>query len=183
LIHQSSGELLHLYLTDGMWGGEHITALDAWFYNAYDGVITLGVTDANVRINFVTDENADYFDGVNVYKTLGQYSDTVVFTDPAAAGEYIPMRSVFTAEAAVSDFRYLALIYDDETMQPKTVETLYACDTLLPEVPVVIEWMHVGCFTSARGISFTDVNGVTRYFELIESNMDGRLVLFEFELG
>ena len=139
-----------------------------------------GVTSAYVQIRFVEDETTQYVAEVNELFDLSQIEAYHSFVDPGTEALHESgQRIVFTADTPVSDFRFLALGYEKEVL-PTEEGVLYALDALTPERPFVVEWVHVGCFTSFRGISFV-VDGETRYFEIVMSNKDGRLFLVEFE--
>jgi len=134
----------------------------------------------HVQVRFVADETTQYFAEVNDLVDLYTLADYHTFIDPYTASLDNPsQRIVFTADTPVSDFRFLALGYDDD-FAPFIEDVLYSRDELTPEEALVVLWIHVGCFTSGRGISFVE-DGVTRYFEVMLSNMDGRLFLTEME--
>ena len=89
---------------------------------------------------------------------------------------------VFTADAPVSDFRFLALtlrdVGADGTMYYDT-EDLYTTDALTEGKPVVIRMTFAGDVPD-RGIAYTDADGITRYFAITTSGEDGSLLLMEF---
>ncbi len=83
---------------------------------------------------------------------------------------------VFTTDTAVQDFKFLAL--DESTVL--TIESvLYTIEELSTEKPFVAS-TYINDATANRGISFTDVNGETRYYAVSFSGADGSISLEEF---
>ena len=133
-----------------------------------------------VQIRFVADETTQYFAEVNDLVDLDSLAGYRTFIDPDTVLLDNPsQRIVFTTDLPVSDFRFLALGYDED-FSPIVADVLYSLDALTAEEALVVLWVHTGCFTSGRAISFVE-NGVRRYFEIMLSNMDGHLFLTEIE--
>jgi len=135
----------------------------------------------HIQVRFAADETTQYFAEANELVDLDMLAAYRTFTDPDTAllYEQAGQRIVFTTDIPVSDFQFLALGYDDD-FSPFVEGVLYSLDELTPEEALVVVWIHTGCFTSGRGISFVE-DDVTRYFEIMLSNMDGRLFLTEIE--
>jgi hypothetical protein len=137
-----------------------------------------GVSAADVKIHFATDEEHHFFDGLNSHLSLERIGSYQLFTDPDVNGQWDNPGIVFTTSIPVRDFRYIAVEYD-EHFCPAAGKTLYSHGVL--DMPLAAVWIHMGCFTSARGISFTDEDGAPRFFEIGLSNADGSLYLAEFD--
>jgi hypothetical protein len=90
-------------------------------------------------------------------------------------------RIVFTAEAAIRDFRFLDIVWNDNFSWEEADgderfysvrSVLYSLDELTPEVPFVVTGVDMGCALAAHGFSFVDENGITRYFAFLQSGKD-----------
>lgn len=89
---------------------------------------------------------------------------------------------VFIAISKVSDFKVLALSFEDinESGQVKYgTEVLYGQSVLTPERPLMVG-MSCDSTIPCYGISYVDENGVTRCFAIEVSGMDGSVLLSEF---
>ena len=149
-----------------------------------------GVTSAKVQIRFAATEErfgecAAYIPNELVdISELAAYQ-TFIESDREEQWES-GWRVVYTANAAVHDFQLIGLSYgfflDESTTNIYVREIIYALDELSPELPLVASWVHEGCFTTGRGISFV-YDGATRYFEIFHSNKSGHLFLSEFVPG
>lgn len=112
----------------------------------------------------------------NVYLEPNGYD---VFTADDGAGQ---QQVVFIAISKVSDFKVLALTFEnvDENGNVKyTTKELYSQAVLTPEHPLVTG-MSCDSTISCYGISYVDVNGITRNFAIEVSGMDGSILLNEF---
>lgn len=136
----------------------------------------------DVALHFVADDTTRFFAPNNDLFYLEAIAQYHFFIDPDVDTLYEPggQRIVFSTEVAVSQFQFMTLTYGEENFVPMAGEVLYSLDILNPEKPFVVEWVHVGCFTSGRGISFVDPEGVIRHFEIVLSNESGLLFLSEF---
>jgi hypothetical protein len=144
-----------------------------------------GVTPANVKIRFISNETPTDFNGINEHVNIDSFAAYHTFTEPDWS---LGTRTVFTADITVNNFRFISLEYafqlDDMCCDfycgcVYTTDIFCTLDELTPEMPLVVEWNHVGCFTSGRGISF-DHDGTTYYFDIVDSNYNGHLYLREF---
>jgi hypothetical protein len=135
------------------------------------------VTSAGVKIRFPIDELM-YDNGVNEYVDLSAFADYHTFAEEPWYGG---MRTLFTTDITVSDFRFLSLVYDDYYYVIDSI-VLFSLNELTPEMPLLAEWNYMGCFTSSRAISFV-YGGETRYFEIVLSNCRSHLYLAEFLLA
>lgn len=89
---------------------------------------------------------------------------------------------VFVTDHHVHNFKVLALslenIEDDGTMTFST-EELYTLDVLTPELPLLVHMTFYGTVPH-YGISYADNNGIVHSFAVMQSGMDGSLILNEF---
>ena len=149
----------------------------------YVSSLTLGgVTSAEVQIRFVAD-GVLYAYGVNELVCLDQIIAYQTFVEPGREEHWDSgWRVIYTANTTVSDFRLIALTYGMFLYEPTdgiyVRDVIYTISELLPELPLVASWVHEGCFTTGRGISFV-YDGETRYFEIMLSNKSGHLFLSE----
>lgn len=90
---------------------------------------------------------------------------------------------VFTTDAAVRDFKVLALSDGDFGADEKmhfTTKVLYAQPRLTPDRPLVLTTVFYGLIPN-NGISYVDKDGVTHTFAVDMSGEDGSLYLWEFD--
>lgn len=141
-----------------------------------------GVTSAGLQIRFAAHELFEH-DSINELVDLDTLPDYRTFIEPGRQQQWEEgFRVVFTTHAPVEDFRIIGLTYgffqDEPTDGIYVREVIYAAGALTPQMPLVASWVHEGCFTSGRGISFL-YEGVVRYFEIVHSNKSGHLFLSE----
>ncbi|MBR2667496.1 MAG: hypothetical protein IKD96_04995 [Oscillospiraceae bacterium] len=106
-------------------------------------------------------------------------SDHNTFT---ADTEEPQVQIAFTANGVVRDFKVLSLFLqdvDDNGEPTFLVKDLYSQDLLTPWRPLVVETTFYGDIPN-NGISYVDADGVTHYYAVSESGMDGSLLLTEF---
>ena len=149
-----------------------------------------GVTSAKVRIRFAATEErfGEYAEYIpNELVDISQLAAYQTFIDPGMEEQWESgWRVVYTANAAVHDFQLIGLSYgfllDEPTTNIYVREIIYALHELSPELPLAASWVHEGCFTTGRGVSFV-YDGAARYFEIVHSNKSGHLFLREFVSG
>ncbi len=106
-------------------------------------------------------------------------SDYNTFT---AETEEPQVRIIFTATGVVRDFKVLSVFLkdvDDNGEPTFLVEELYSQDMLTPWRPLAVDTTFYGDIPN-NGISYVDADGVTHYYTVSESGMDGSLLLTEF---
>jgi hypothetical protein len=87
------------------------------------------------------------------------------------------IRFVFTTESAVSDFRLLQIGWDEGY---HIIDELLHLDELAPDLPLVVRWTILGCALAGNGFSFTNQNGITKYFGFLICGRTGMLQIFQF---
>lgn len=88
---------------------------------------------------------------------------------------------LFTAGYPAADFKLLALELEDVDENGRVVfrvRTLYERDALTPARALLVRMTDFGTIPH-YGMSYTDASGVTRRFAVIQSGMDGSLLLDE----
>lgn len=123
-------------------------------------------TDATVSVR----EADNMFDGTNAD----------FFT--AETGE-MQTRIVFSTDAAVRDFKVLALSFDEISEDGNirfSKKELYSQARLTPDRPLVVTTVFYGDIPN-NGVSYVDKDGVTRTFAVDMSGEDGSLYLSEID--
>lgn len=111
---------------------------------------------------------------------LASYDDYDEYIDYAS--EY-QVKLVFTANTAVSDFKFLKLSFidvDESEYMSFDVEELQAANELSPQRPLVIGMTFIGTVPD-RGISYVGTDGTTKYYAVSMSGDDGSPMLIEFK--
>jgi len=145
----------------------------------YDDIpaIIIGLTSANVRLQFVYNESNLRF--LAPYK-LFDLSKVEHYYEFVTGRGLIQI--VFTTEMTIHNFRFLSLTFDDtvyeEYVQHKNryivSEILYSFDRLIPGIPFVVTGANMGSSALAgQGFSFIDYNDITRYFAFNVSGYEG----------
>lgn len=125
-----------------------------------------GKIDPLVSVRWAEDVLADY----------SEYDEFIADTTEPQ------VKVVFGAEGDVKDFKVLSLDLKDvdENGKPNfLVKELYALDRLKPARPLVLGLTFFGSIPH-YGISYLDAEGATRRFAVVESGMDGSVLLSEF---
>jgi len=130
--------------------------------------------EVNIQIAFATDE------------LLSRYENFHEFIHVEEA-EYM----IISTDAHVTDFEFVWLnnsfelldwdVEEDTELHFFVENVIYSAGELTPEMPFKVrtwgDWGHL----PRIGVSFTDTNGVARYFHIQQSMMDGALNITEFE--
>ena len=145
-----------------------------------------GVTSARVQIRFVATEErfGEYAVYVpNELVDINQLAAYHIFIEPDWEEQWDSgWRVVFTTNAAVSNFRLISIVHSFQLYEmccesycscTFVNDVLFSLVELTPEMPLVAAYVHIGCFTSGRGISFL-YDGVTRYFNIVHCNYISR---------
>ena len=150
-----------------------------------------GVTSAKVQIRFVADEDAEedtwlLDGGINELVDISQLVTYHTFIEPGREAQWQSgVRVIYTTDATVRDFRLISIIHSFQLYEmccevpcfcTFIEDVLFSLDELTPEMPLVTAFVHTGCFTSGRGISFS-YGGATRYFNIVLSNKSSHLFL------
>ena len=120
--------------------------------------------------------SADWAYGFLANHAEGEYNEF-----DADTSEYTG-KIVFTADKDVSDFKLLALTYedmDDEGKITYSIEEVYTQETLAADMPLVVELSFVGEIPN-YGISYDNHTGEIQRFTISESGFDGAVILSEF---
>lgn len=121
------------------------------------------------------------WDTVTVDYAQGDYANyTIVEFD--VTGEEPQVRVLFTASAAVTDFKVLSLTCEDIDENGNisfSVQERYSQPELTPESPLVVGMEFFGSIPN-NGISYVDTDGVEKRFAVNMSGEDGSLYLWEF---
>jgi len=88
---------------------------------------------------------------------LSKFESVLAFDD---SGEH-PQRIAFVPNVPVNNFRFIEI--NGAVIEYIVERDVYLLDTLLPENPLVVQWMARGS-SPHRGIAFDDENNETRYF-------------------
>ena len=88
----------------------------------------------------------------------------------------------FRSTRDLQNFQFLSVALEDvnESGAYFTATELYSLDTLTPERPLLVQTSFPGDMPSI-GVSYTDADGVTRYYSVSESGYDGSLILSGFQ--
>ena len=120
-------------------------------------------------------------DTVTVDYAQGDYANyTIVEFD--VTGEESQVRVLFTASAAVTDFKVLSLTcenVDDDGNISFSVQERYTQPELTPDCSLVVGMEFFGSIPN-NGISYVDTDGVEKRFAVNMSGEDGSLYLWEF---
>lgn len=120
-------------------------------------------------------------DTVTVDYAQGDYANyTIVEFD--VTGEESQVRVLFTASAAVTDFKVLSLTcenVDDDGNISFSVQERYTQPELTPDCSLVVGMEFFGSIPN-NGISYVDTDGVEKRFAVDMSGEDGSLYLWEF---
>ncbi|NLY73329.1 MAG: hypothetical protein GX079_06530 [Tissierellia bacterium] len=128
-------------------------------------------------------DNLIYTDGLFI-----GYSDELVLDDYEVIHREImyPDGSdmVFISQKKLSDFRFIRLIFDviDDEYILSEGESVFGLDEWNSKEPILVKTYVMGTVPDI-GITFTDEDGVSRYYYISVSGDDGSLSLIEFEIG
>lgn len=145
-----------------------------------------GEAVSDVHVYHVADDAANPADteeyrvvDMNELDSYSEFEDS--YRDIPGMEDVTP-RIVFMADAAVKDFRYLAVetVFVEESMGMVVGDVLYQLDELTPEEPFVVNWISIGDVGMYRGVSFVE-DGTTRYFAFNISGYDGDMNMIEFK--
>ena len=87
------------------------------------------------------------------------------------------VKLLFLPSETLKDVRFTSLQYENGSMA--VAEELYSLPELSPDMPLVVGVLFYGDLTT-YGISFTDTNGVQRYFSVYISGRNGALEMVEY---
>ena len=118
--------------------------------------------------------SVDYF----MDEFISNYSSFFEFSDDSEFDKVL----IINTDATVKDFNFLEIQidYDGHDYIYNIENTLYSIDELAPEKPLVISGVLGAGLLNVRGISFTNEEGVERFFYIQVSGDDGSLNLVEF---
>jgi len=130
-------------------------------------------TAVTIQVDFSTDE------------LLSQHQNRHEFVHVEEAGYLI-----ISTDMVITDFEFVWVgnsfdladwdVDEDDELYFFVEDVLYSVAELTPEVPFMVRtWADWGIMPRI-GISFTDANGVARYFHIQQSMMDGLLRITEF---
>lgn len=120
-------------------------------------------------------------DTVTVDYAQGDYAD-YTFVEFNVTGEESQVRVLFTASAAVTDFKVLSLTCEDIDENGNisfSVQECYSQPELTPDCPLIVGMEFFGSIPN-NGISYVDTDGVEKRFAVDMSGEDGSLYLWEF---
>lgn len=122
------------------------------------------LTSATVSVAFPDESTLSQFNSYDAY---------------AEEGTEQPVDLLFTTDTEVTDFLFVKLTMGETAGSDDllyTAETLYTCGTLAPGCPLMVSTAFIGDLPE-RGISYTDIDGATKYFGLALSGEDGAPIL------
>lgn len=122
--------------------------------------------EALITVEYATDEI------LNSYESVTEF---IEFDDEGY------QKIIIRPTLLVKDFAFVETGFEDKDNDIifHVENILYSLDELTAAEPFVVTWMGWGAIPH-RGISFLDENNVQRYFHIIESGMDGSVLLAEF---
>lgn len=120
----------------------------------------------------------DYIDGLFTaefvkYEDLGKYENCVRFVSDK---EYNVMRVLITPKTAIYDFKIHSLVDNIEDVTLENI--LFEAKSISANKPLLAD-IEFGDILPVNGISFTDENGNTHLYKLIDSAYDGKLIVSE----
>ena len=120
----------------------------------------------------------DYIDGLFTaefvkYENLGKYENCVRFVSDK---EYNVMRVLITPKTAIYDFKIHSLVDNIEDVTLENI--LFEAKSISSQKPLLAD-IEFGDILPVNGISFTDENGNTHLYKLIDSAYDGKLIVSE----
>lgn len=120
---------------------------------------------AVISVDYATDELLADFDAYDVV------------AEPEAGAQKI----IFTTSAAVKNFRFITIGYEEVNEELCFFEEkeLYSQPELTPERPMVVTWMEQGTIPH-RAIAYVDESGTEKYFYIAMSGEDGSVFISEF---
>ena len=146
--------------------------------------LRLRTDDAEVDLNFIqVPEKSEIFDWILLDyadRYLSYYDSYEVCRIDRT--EYTN-ELIMIANYPLRDVRILSLEIADVTQDGRLLfntEELYAVPALLSRHPLLLEIANGGDMPT-RGVSFTDLDGVTHYFSISYSGYDGSVLFTEFD--
>lgn len=121
------------------------------------------------------------WDTVTVDYAQGDYA-TYSIVEFDVTGEESQVRVLFTASAAVTDFKVLSLTCEDIDENGNisfSVQERYSQPEFTPDCPLIVGMEFFGSIPN-NGISYVDTDGVEKRFAVDMSGEDGSLYLWEF---
>lgn len=124
--------------------------------------------DTHLTIEYASDEV------LNSYESITEF---IEFDDEGY------QKIIIRPTLLVKDFAFVETGFQDkeDDIVFYVENTLFSVDELSPTEAFVVTWMGWGAIPH-RGITFLDENNQQRYFHIIESGMDGSVLLAEFEV-
>ena len=113
----------------------------------------------------------------NVTNTVTDYDEYIIDDSDYS------MSIMLTANNPVSDFKIVALQYEDVNENGTPVfltEDVYTYGELTPEKSLLVKLSFPGDMPN-YGVSYKDSSGTEKHYALQQSGKDGSLVMFEFE--
>ncbi len=160
----------------------------------YDGYIYEIKDNTGIDISFIeslmenvnTSSNDDKKMAVNIdyadeemLKIIGSY-----YEFDADDSEYAT-KAIFTSETSVTDLRLLSVEMDDMdedgNISFHTNKVLYTVDELTSDKPLVVNLLISETIPN-MGITYTDENGIEKYYTISMSGFDGSLLLIESDI-
>ncbi len=142
-------------------------------------------TSDDVSDNVSDDENSnqaelDYIDNLFAaefveYENLGNYENCVRFE---SSDEYNIMYVLFTPKTAIYDFRIYSLVDNIDTVTLENI--LFEAKSISSQKPLLAD-IKFGDILAENGISFTDQDGNTHLYKLVDSAYDGRLIVYDVQ--
>jgi len=93
-----------------------------------------------------------------------------------------PQRIMFISGTVVTDFRFIALGFNEAELYFYEDGIIYTFEELLPERPFLVNWRELGMLPH-RGVRFVDGLNRVRYFYITLCMTDGQVLLEEFWPG
>ena len=120
----------------------------------------------------------DYIDGLFAaefveYKDLGKYQNCTMFESSV---EYNVMSVLITPKTTIYDFKIYSLEDNIDTVTLENI--LFEAKSISADKPLLAE-IEFGDILAENGISFTDENGNTHLYKLVDNAYDGKLIVYD----
>ena len=117
-----------------------------------------------IQLRRATGENIDRYNDAYKYNDANNYND----------------RIMLYADIALKDFEFLAVNYDYDRESYIAERVLFSAGELPAMNPFFASYTFIEDGIPVRGISFTDINNVKRYYYIVESGNENFPSLVEF---